>query len=235
MSELPRSAIPYEKQQQQLSCGAAALCMLYRSFGHACTQADVWQSVSPQHVGGRPARTYHLAADALRRGFCALVVKAHDPWRLLRRCHDLGTRVILNHRLNREQAAGHYSVLVELGDEYVLLHDPQAGPEQRHTRDELLQLWQPRRPRTDITGNVLVAVSPTPSPASGCPLGHEAIPAALACCRCRKPTTLQPATVLGCMTEGCPHRVWTHLFCPHCDGYLTLKAAENTALSPARD
>lgn len=221
--EQSASVIPYEKQQDKLTCGAAALCMLYRSFGSTCTQTEVWESVSRQNYGGRNARTFLLAADAHRRGFAALTVKADDPWRLLRRCHEHGTRVILNHRVNSDQGAGHYSVVVEVGEEHVVLHDPLRGPDQRHSRDELLQLWQPRGwSRSEITGNVLVAVAPAATPAPPCPEGHAPVPAALACSRCRKPADLQPAVILGCMTERCPHRTWKYLYCPSCDGYLTL-------------
>ena len=49
MVETELAAIPYERQEDvdgNRMCGAAALCMVYRSFGVACTQADVWHAVA---------------------------------------------------------------------------------------------------------------------------------------------------------------------------------------------
>ncbi len=39
-----------------------------------------------------------------------------------------GTRVVLNHRLDAASALGHYTVLVKLDREGVVLHDPHFGP-----------------------------------------------------------------------------------------------------------
>src|SRR5262249_17851428 len=123
--------IPYERQSEPTSnrmCGAAALCMVYRSFGVACTQAELAAKLAgagpARNLGARP---YLLAQDALSRGISALVFRARDPLRTLRDCQDQPVRLILNHRLGIESHAGHFSALVSVGEEDVVLHDPQIG------------------------------------------------------------------------------------------------------------
>lgn len=216
-----RTQVPYEKQESDHTCGAAALCMVCRAFGADCTQADVWDKVSKARYGGKRARTYLLAADAIARGFSALVIKAADPWKILQRCHDHDVLAIINHRMTANKAAGHYSVVIAVGDDHVLLHDPQRGPDQRLSREELLELWQPQFIRSEITGHVMVAVARTELPALPCPQNHEPVPESLPCRRCDKPIKLQPAAILGCMTDKCPERTWSRLYCPFCDDVLT--------------
>src|SRR5262245_1292712 len=110
MAELP---IPFEKQAANDRCGAAALCMVYRSFGGECSQAGVWEKVSR----GRRIRTQLLAADAIERGYFALILKAAQPWQLLQRCRAHGIHPILNHRIDASNSSGHYSVVVEVGED----------------------------------------------------------------------------------------------------------------------
>lgn len=217
--------IPFENQEAEGKCGAAALCMLYRSFGADCSQAEVWDKVSRPSAGrGRRGRTYLLAADAIERGYAALVIKADDPWKLLQRCHTHTVGVILNHRLRANQTSGHYSVVVDVGDDHIVLHDPREGPDQRLTRDELLQLWKSEPMRSEITGYVMVAISRTDVPAAPCSQGHDPVPETLACRRCQKQVKLQPAAILGCMAENCPDCTWNRVYCPFCDNHLAFKS-----------
>ena len=49
MSDTVAVDIPYVRQNDPTSnrmCGAAALCMVYRAFGVACTQDEVWPLVT---------------------------------------------------------------------------------------------------------------------------------------------------------------------------------------------
>src|SRR5258708_2353065 len=62
---------PYERQEDSSMCGAACLCMVYRSFDLAWTQRDIWRDLAP--LGGFGGlRTHRLAADALQRGLSAM-------------------------------------------------------------------------------------------------------------------------------------------------------------------
>jgi hypothetical protein len=83
-------------------------------------------------------------------------------------------------------------------------------------KPDLLALWTPQHPRSEITGNVLVAVGAEKA-MKGCPVCGKAVPETVQCAGCQKDIVLQPAPVLGCMVPACPGRTWVELFCPHCD------------------
>ena len=203
-------------------CGAAALCMVYRSLGIGGTQQELWERIARRdRHGTRAARTHLLAHDALKHGLSALIVQASDPWRVLRQCAAARICVILNHRLKTDSPLGHYTVLLGLEDRHVILHDPQFGPQRRLDRDQLLRLWLPLPQGSEIPGNTLVAFSRSGSESADCPACSTGMPPSIPCPGCRSAIPLRPAAVLGCVAESCPGRLWRRLFCPDCDRSLT--------------
>jgi hypothetical protein len=213
--------IPYERQEDPRGCGAAALCMVYRSFGLACTQSQVWQAIARPGLGGVPGTsTWRLAADALRRGLAALTMQVRDPREALRRSPPEGLRLILNHRPRAGSSLGHYSVLVGVDETGVVVHDPQAGPARHLTRGEFLELWRPHSGRGEITGGVLAAIAAAPPPAPPCGQCGRPVPASLSCPACQERIPLRPGTGLGCIAADCPGRTWERVFCPACDAGL---------------
>lgn len=214
---MPPCEIPYVAQEDARSCGPAALCMVYRSLGVSCTQAELRPTVTRTGRGGIvSAHTHLLCRDALGRGFRALIVRARNPWEMLRQCSSHGVRAVLNHRPRVGSASGHYSVLVSADDETIVLHDPLAGPEMRYRREEFLPLWGPAWPGGEVPGNVMVAISSGPNrvPCAGC---GEELPAEEACAWCKQRIGLEPGVVLGCGNEECPGRWWSCYHCPGCD------------------
>jgi ABC-type bacteriocin/lantibiotic exporter with double-glycine peptidase domain len=220
MAAVVADQMPYEQQHEPRGCGAAVLGMIYGSFGLSDTQAEIWQRVArPGPWGAARTNTRLLAADARGRGLTALVLKAARPWPILQRCAAHGVRVILNHLLKNGFAAGHYSLMVGVTDEHVVVHDPTGWPNRRLSKAEMLDLWGPPRGRSEITGHVLVAVSAAQSEAV-CQLCSTPIPSAVCCRWCRRDMPLQPAAVPGCIRSDCAARLWERLFCPWCDGPL---------------
>lgn len=249
MSQPP--TIPFELQDHaagQRMCGAAVLCMVYRSFGLKLTQTEVWDSIARiDAYGNRAGRTYLLAADAIRRGLCAVVVQARRPWETLVACWSAGVRVILNHRIRPSSVRGHFSVLAGLADEQARLHDPADGPARPMARADLLMLWSATR-GSEIAGHVLVAVSQpvrfrcdttdgatviTESDAVtavvadqdvptefGCAVCGARLAESVRCGRCGRAMPLSPAVALGCPRWECVGRLWLRVFCPHCDNVL---------------
>jgi len=133
-----------------------------------------------------------MARDALSRGFSAVAVQARHPLQVLRLCRDAGIRAILNHRLKRETPTGHYSVLVDIDDKNVVLHDPLNGPSRHLSHAELLELWQPHFSNSEIAGNGLIGVATRPPAISGCRLCHTPIPSSVECPKCKQPVSLEP-------------------------------------------
>jgi len=215
------AAIPFEMQsdpQTNRACGAACLSMVYRSFGKEVPQAKIWPAIAKENRLGSLASTTHLMAqDASSRGFRALAVQARHPLQALKLCRESGIRAILNHRLNRSVPTGHFTVLVDIDGKDVFLHDPFLGPSRRLSHAELLELWQPRFPNSEIVGNVLIGIADQPTLANSCWLCQSTIPATVECPNCKKPVALQPNTVLGCMNTDCVTRIWEYICCPFCD------------------
>lgn len=215
------AVIPYESQvnpQTSRMCGAACLSMVYRSFGKEIPQGEIWPAIAKQAASGSLASTTHLMAlDAWNRGFCAVAIQARHPLQALRLCREWGIHAVLNHRLRRDATAGHYSVLVDLDDKSVVLHDPFYGPARHLSHAELLELWQPYFRNSEILGNVLIAIAPRPLATPACEFCHTQTPAHVDCPRCRQPVCLMPGALLGCMRDGCIARMWNYLCCPSCD------------------
>lgn len=216
--------VPYQRQDAALSertCGAAALCMVYHSLGLTCTQAEVWPDIAREdRYGNRFARTYLLAADALRRGLAATTLQVRDPWQTLERLLSRDIRVILNHRLSRSLPAGHFTVLVHIEPAHLVVHDPQYGPERRLEREEFLSLWRPGWGTRDVAGHVLVAVSQPQLDPERCRHCSAAVAASVACPACGKTVPLSPSRALGCADANCRERTWQRVYCPHCDHAL---------------
>lgn len=238
-------AIPYEKQSEtdgSRSCGAACLRMVYGSLGKDVPHAEIWPVIAkPNRFGAVSSTTYLMAQDALNRGLHAIAFQARHPLQALRLCRDAGARVVLNHRTRLDSPSGHYSVLVAMEERDVVLQDPLYGPPRRVSYADLLELWQPRSPNSEIVGNVLIAIAPKPAPeVPACEFCHVSMPPAIDCPACRKPVPLVPGGLLGCATDGCIARIWNFICCPYCDcafrfGASTApveKAASN-ASSPA--
>jgi hypothetical protein len=214
--------VPYQRQINGDACGAAALAMVYESFGVKCSQEQIWLRTACRELGRPPrTKTWLLCADALGLGFSALTIKARDPWQTLRDCAAQNVRAILNHRLSNATPAGHYSVLVAIDENHVVLHDPQLGPERRLSQAELLDLWCRRLSDLEITGRVLLAVARRPRLPHPCATCGCELPQIVACRGCRQSVPLDPVSLLGCVSEVCDQRRWEQLFCPYCDCVLS--------------
>jgi hypothetical protein len=220
MSNAP-FAIPHESQldpQIHRGCGAACLSMVYKSFGKEVPQAAIWPLIAkPNRFGAVSSTTHLMALHAISQGLSAVIIQARHPIQVLRICRDAGIRAILNHRLQPGIAAGHYSVLVDVDDKSVVLHDPFFGPSRRISHEELIQLWQPSSTNSEIAGSVLIGIAADPAPIAACEFCHTAIPASMNCARCGKPVALSPVAVLGCVRDGCIARMWNYVACPSCD------------------
>ena len=233
------AVVPYESQvdpETSRMCGAACLSMVYRSFGKEIPQAEIWPAIAKLNASGSLASTTHLMAlDAVNRGFRAVAVQTRHPLQTLRLCREWGIHAVLNHRLRREAPAGHYSVLVDLDDRSVVLHDPLYGPLRGLSHAELLELWQPYFSNSEILGNVVIGIAAGRPAAPACEFCHTPIPSRIACPRCKQPVGLMPGALLGCVRDGCIARMWNYLCCPSCDCMWTFSLNEPQAGALASD
>jgi hypothetical protein len=215
-------AVPYEKQfdmQATRTCGAACLSMVYRSLGQEVPQRLIWPLIAKKNIYGSIASTTHLmTADAITRGFVAVAIQARHPLQALRVCRDSGIRAILNHRLQPDSPAGHYTVFVDIDAANVKLHDPYFGPSRRLAHDVLLDLWQPRLANSEIVGNFLIGIAaPESADVPPCETCHTPFVKVVQCPRCKNGVSLEPVALLGCMNNACGARLWNYVCCPTCD------------------
>jgi hypothetical protein len=220
-------AIPYEEQLDKSinrMCGAAALSMVFKSFGINLDQAQIWQEVStPDSMGTRYAMTYLMGAFALKHGLRAVIAKISEPLPALARCWGRQVRVIINRRLAADSLLGHFTVLAGMTSDAVIEHDPQNGPSLAMPNANLLELWSQNAPcpPCEITGNIMIAFDQpgAASPAEVCDAHHEQ-PATLPCpnpnCSGKSlPFGIVPA--VGCAFRDCSQRTWAKVVCPWCD------------------
>jgi hypothetical protein len=223
------TVVPYEKQSEKLTgraCGAACLNMAYRSFGKPVEQTEIWPVIAKANRFGQiSSTTYLMAQDALKRGFSAVAFQARHPLQALRLSKAAGIRAILNHRVQRDSAAGHYSILVDIDEKEVVVHDPLFGAARRLSHAELMELWLPQASNSEIAGGVLIAIGAAELPAQpDCEFCRTPMLPGVDCPRCGKPVGLEPGAVLGCIKDGCIARMWNWICCPTCDYVFTLKA-----------
>ncbi len=143
---------PYERQIDDHSCGAASLTMIYRYNGLAIRQETVLRET------GGSKRAVRLAAHAREKGFRAIAVRLNEAWEGLlsirKTWPDCG--IVLNHRLMTGVAYGHYSVVVDVERDRVVLHDPMFGPHRRWMPETLEKLWE--KPGGEIIGKVALLI-----------------------------------------------------------------------------
>ena len=158
--------------------------MVYRSLGKEVAPTEIWPAIAKENRFGSIASTTHLMAkDALSRGFAAVAFQARHPLQTLRLCCESGMRAILNHRLAPDSPAGHYTVLVDMDARDVVLHDPFYGPSRRVPHAELLELWQPRFPNSEIAGYLLIGIAAAATRRAGLLAVPRATAARVACPR----------------------------------------------------
>ena len=194
------------------------------------TQAEIWPKISkPNRSGNLSSATHLMVADARSRGFAAMAIQVRYPLVALLTCRDNGIRAILNHRLRSDGPAGHYSVLLDVDAQGVILHDPFYGPARRVPHAELLDLWQPEFGNSEIVGYVLIGIAAHTASVPPCALCATPLPKEVACPRCARPVALSPAELLGCVGAGaCLARLWNYVCCPSCDNMWNFALAPGT-------
>ena len=218
-------------------CGAACLSMVYKSFGMAIPEAEIWPLIAkPNRFGSVSSTTHLMARHAISQGLNAVAIQARHPIQVLRLCRENGVRAILNHRVHAGASSGHFSVLADIDDRNVVLHDPlfsaAPGAVRRMSHAELLQLWRPLSTTTEILGNVVIGIAGAAA-TPACEFCHTAIPSRVDCPRCRKAVGLEPAAMLGCIRDGCIARMWNCVCCPFCDFLWSFnEAGPSTGESP---
>ena len=209
--------------------------MVYASLGRDVPQEEIWPAIAkPNHSGILSSTTHMMARDALSRDFRAVAVQARHPIQALSLCRQWNIGAILNHRLRSDSPVGHYSVLADIDKKNVILHDPDFGSCRSLSHAELLELWQPTFPESEVVGQMLIGITSAPATNLECEFCHTAVPSTIACANCGFPVSLAPAELLRCINEDCIARMWNYLCCPACDTTFTINVDSTLNTPPAQ-
>jgi hypothetical protein len=211
-------------QESGGDCGAAALAMVLGQFDCNESPQKLSRLLTTIGTNGQPSiKTHQLANYARGLGFSSIVAQFSEPWKVLVNSFEAGFGVIINHRLSKDKPTGHFSVLSQISqaDDFVRLHDPQRGPNLRTTRQELLELWSPLVPGSQIAGMVGVIIGPRPvggvaGVCSSCSQDYDDN-TPLKCESCSIILEPLPGFPIGCLSEVCHRKLWRKIFCPNCD------------------
>ncbi|MDP3790155.1 MAG: papain-like cysteine protease family protein [Candidatus Omnitrophota bacterium] len=220
--------IPYIEQESAKKhnkglCGAACLSMVYASYGKNVDQWDIFYNIAVpggrKGDDGRPGSGcshYLMVRDALNRGFYAICIAMKNPQEFfdLYRSNEIdhSIRIILSHRPKKKTMSLHATVLLDVTDTEVIIHDPDQGPSRHVAMADFIEMWQGMPP----TKNRLVAISDKKYGKDKCSVCKRPVPDHLECPDCHRKIGLEPKELIGCIYYDCPGRFWESVQCPYC-------------------
>ncbi len=127
--------VPYERQTEELSCGAACLSMILRSFGISINQQQIWEEIEKK---AGVAYVKHMAMYPKRFGIESTIVKVENcTGEIIDFCFANNYRIIILQRNLDNERLGHYVVPFSTDKNHIYLHDPHidgTGESQRVSR-----------------------------------------------------------------------------------------------------
>ncbi|MDB4984654.1 MAG: hypothetical protein JWM20_833 [Patescibacteria group bacterium] len=162
--------VPFCKQTNGVSCGAACLVMIYEFYGmHSVTQEDILDKYKIQdpHNQGMRILTSDLVSDARLRGFTSSIIAADitdikSSMALIKTFIKRGVPIITCQQYSQEKSlSGHFRVVIGIDEKDVIFHDPndllENGALQKMTHESFFELWQPTG--ENVTGGRFVWIS----------------------------------------------------------------------------
>jgi len=198
--------------------------MVYRALGVTASQRTIWNlRATDDGQGGRFIKCNSMVLDAIDRGLSAVAFKALDPLHSLQTCMDASIYAILLHSNVAGSNDGHCTVLVDVDEGEVIVHDPdpEYGRDRRVTDEELLELWQSRPP--EIMGHILIAIGQMEEGEVQCSTCGRQVQEQFPCPGCGFDMLSRPGLALGCINSDCDSRTWEYFVCPGCDRALIPK------------
>jgi ABC-type bacteriocin/lantibiotic exporter with double-glycine peptidase domain len=215
--------MPYDRQpksQVERQCAASCVVMVLGSLGIKADRTTTWKKIRQAQGQGFYAKTRRISDHLLQRNLNALGVRARDPFQMLKACERYGVHAIISLRVTEDSDFGHFVAFVAIDGEYVVVHDPDEGPNRRIHRDELMKLQTPLSLKSEIAPRTLILVSDSVSTFHSCTSCTERFASQIQCSRCKRKVALSFADVLKCSASQCNSRAWDIIVCPGCDAVL---------------
>jgi len=188
-----RQDIPYVKQwlpgNNKGACGAACLAMVYKSFNKEFDQKSIFYKIAIKVKDGSACANFLMARDALRRGFYAINLEIRRPRDFIELFKngniDDSVRVIVTQRPTMDAKDWHETVLVEVTDKHVIVHDPLLKPSRRIGKEVFLKMWAGGMVTPNAHNNKIVAVAEKKSRRNNCLICGRHISDFTRCPSCR--------------------------------------------------
>jgi len=154
--------VPFKKQNQTNTCGAACLEMVLRYFGVNETEEEIFKEISiiSPESGRLYTRTAHLVHFAIVKDFVAIhscLKDITDLDKLLRL--KLPIIVLQRHSVNNESLA-HFKVVIGLEGNSYIVHDPEIGAKQLISKEVFEKLGKKQPNGENTQDNLFILISP---------------------------------------------------------------------------
>ncbi|MDL2235851.1 hypothetical protein LJC07_06880 [Christensenellaceae bacterium OttesenSCG-928-L17] len=117
--------LPFEKQMNDASCGAASLSMIYKHFGVPASQKDIWDFVKAQSPisGADYCKTHKMALHALEAGIPCTLISVKDPLKAIKLFLPLHLEIIILYHKGNDGIA-HFSPVTSATKKTISVNDP---------------------------------------------------------------------------------------------------------------
>jgi ABC-type bacteriocin/lantibiotic exporter with double-glycine peptidase domain len=173
---MSKLAVPFIRQTNEWSCGAACLEMIYRFYGETgISQRNIYDALKSKdpHKGGKlQITTDAMVAHANGRGYDARWFRVNlnsgaDVEAQISGYLDRDIPLIACQSMADKPLLGHFRIITGKDDTAVLIHDPDpktGGAFQRRDIQRLIALWQPTG--VNVTGGVAIVITKKSTAAS---------------------------------------------------------------------
>ncbi len=130
--------VPFFKQDTGYSCGPSVVQMILRFYGKILSEEDLIQIL---HTRKSTGTKHGPIIDTIRENGLYVYVNTESTTDELRYFVALGYPAIV-HFIEPSSDEGHYAVVVDVGDEHVVLNDPWNGPQFKMTLIDFASRWK---------------------------------------------------------------------------------------------
>jgi len=152
--------VPYIKQPKGTAkCGAACAAMLVKHYSDVRVELDsVWGEISQAspELGRQYCRTYKIGAYLTSNHFDCVTVRYSSLKDLLDFCNANGIAPIINHKSFEDPTGGHFSVVKNISEGYVLINDPENKKRLSVSLSDLERMATKESDLDEVGGNTAI-------------------------------------------------------------------------------
>jgi len=159
-----RLKVPYVEQNNENSCGPAALEMVFKFYGININQNDIFEQYKKPNPDLKD--NYYITTDDLvnfakNNGFNESFWKKTDLTEkeinnLINGFIEKRIPIIACQQFTKEIPSGHFRVVTGIFKNKIYFHDPYDGPRKNWTMNKFIDYWMPSG--KTVTGGVYIII-----------------------------------------------------------------------------